>query len=57
MAAVQQGPDAVERENNDDAGTNLSECEVHHGLVCVKTTPAMTYSFAEQCHKLLKWRE
>ena len=54
MAAVQQGPDAVERENNDDTGTNPFECGIHQVETCVKTTPAMTYSFAEQCHKLLK---
>ena len=53
MAAVQQGPDAVERENNDDTGTNPSEYEIYQCEGCVKTTPAIPYAFAEQCHKLL----
>ena len=54
MAAVQRGPDVVDRENNDDTRTNPSECEIYQGEAYVKTTPAITYSFAEQCHKLLK---
>ena len=45
MTAVQQTPDAVERENNDDTGTNPSEYEIQLGRGLCENYPRYSLLF------------